>query len=243
MVEFKVKEHTYTNIEKKTKYTSVTTVIKQYKIPFDSIKISEAYAKKHPEKTSEGWRAAWAVTSLESTDWGTKIHAVEEDAVRADPSFQEAAVAVDDDTIRSLASLQSLADGFYPELLVWNNKYNIAGQIDKVQLKNNVISITDYKTYKKVDLKSFYNPRQGGFKMMLEPLQMLQDCNFNHTAMQVCTYAFMLEELGYEIGELTLLHLTRDGQRIPYSIDYKQFRMHVLFMLTHYTTNKDGNSN
>jgi len=238
MVEFKVNDHTYKEGDKF--YTSVTTVLKQYKPEFDSQAIAAKYAIKHPEKTAEEWIEAWAVISKESTDWGTAVHAKEEDVTKGAEDCRVAAHQIDNDTIRSLDSLKDLEDGQYPELLIWNNEYNIAGQIDKAVLKKGVMDLTDYKTYKKVDLKSFYNPRAGGFKMMLQPLQMLQDCNYNHAAIQIGTYAFMLEELGYKIGKLTMMHLTRDGERIPYSISYSKYKMFISFMLTHYKIN--GNS-
>lgn len=232
MVEFKVKEHTYKDVNRR--YTSVTTVIKKYKAPFDEKRISESYSLKHPEKTAAEWRDVWKKNRDEAAEYGTKIHAEEEAKIKAKETYKQASVQIDDDTIRSLDEIRGLPNGVYPELLVWSNVHTIAGQIDKVTIKNNVVAIDDYKTFKKVDLKSFFNGKTREWKMMKEPLHGIQDCNFNHAALQICTYALILEELGYRIGKLRMIHITREGERIPYSVPYSKYKPFVNFMLLHY---------
>lgn len=103
-----------------------------------------------------------------------------------------------------------------------------------VEIKKNVVDITDYKTYKKVDIKSFYNPKIKKWSMMLEPLQGVQDCNYNHTGLQLAMYGLMLEDLGYKIGKLKLLHIDRNGNKMPYSVPFSQFKMFSTFMLLDY---------
>ena len=235
MVDFNIKEHKYTQGEKE--YTSVTTLIKKYKQPFDAVPISEKYAMKHPEKTAEEWRAEWKKISKESAEYGTKVHAELEEKTKEDPRCQIAAHA-DGEFIRSLDMLTELEDGLYPELLVWSDKYGIAGQVDLVELKDGVAHLTDYKTYKKVDLKSFYNPKTKEWTCMQEPLHGLHDCNYNHAGLQMSTYALILEELGYKIGTLSIVHIDRNGNHTPYSVPYSQFKMFVHFMLLDY--NKNG---
>ena len=237
MVEFKIKEHKYREEGTDRYYTSVTTVLKKYKAPFDSIAISEKYTLKHPEKTAEEWREEWKKVSKEASDYGTKVHAEEEEKLKGRKDCRTSSNQINENTIMSINSLIGLEDGVYPELMVWSNRYNIAGLIDKVEIKNGVVSIDDYKTFKKVDLKSFYNFKTKSYKMMLEPLHGLQDCNFNHAAIQIATYALLLEELGYKIGSLTMTHITRDGDRIPYNIPYTKYKMFVSFMLLHFKKN------
>lgn len=237
MVEFKIKEHKYREEGTDRFYTSVTTVLKKYKAPFDSVGISEKYSIKHPEKTAEEWREEWKRVSTEACEYGTKAHLEEEMKLKDRKDCRTASVEVDTNTLRSVDSLTGLEDGVYPELLVWSNRYNIAGLIDKVEIKNGVVSIDDYKTFKKVDLKSFYNFKTKSYKMMEEPLHGLHDCNFNHAAIQIATYALILEELGYKVGKLTMTHITRDGDRIPYNIPYTKYKMFVSFMLLHFKKN------
>lgn len=237
MVEFKIKEHSYKEKGTDKLYTSVTTVLKKYKAPFDSEAVSEKYSLKHPEKTPKQWREEWAKVSKEASDYGTKVHAKEEEKLKSKADCRVASNQIDSNTIMSISSLKGLEDGVYPELLVWSNKYNIAGLVDKVTIKDGVVEIEDYKTFKKVTLKSFYNPKIKSYKMMLEPLHGLQDCNYNHAAIQIATYALLLEELGYKIGKLSMIHITRDGDRIPYNIPYTKYKMFVSFMLLHFKKN------
>lgn len=236
MIKFTVKDHKYTG-KSGNIYTSVTTVIKEYK-SFDKIKVANAYARKHPEKDAAGWIAAWEYIGKEAADYGTKVHKEEEDKLRATPSFKHGSYQIDDDTIRSLESLTELPNGDYPELLIWSNKYMIAGQVDKVTITDGSVDITDYKTYKKgVELKSFYNPKKGGWQMMKSPLHSLQDCNYNHAGIQLGLYALMLEELGYKINTLTMVHIDRDGIKTPYNVPYTKFKMFVNFMLLNFMHN------
>lgn len=53
---------------------SVTTILGNYTPPFDQIAISNGYAKKHPEKTAEGWRREWKWKNKVSTTTGTLVH-------------------------------------------------------------------------------------------------------------------------------------------------------------------------
>ena len=235
MIEFKVDKHTYTEEDKP--YTSVTTVIKQYKKPFDAVPISEKYALKHPEKTAAEWRAEWKAIGKEASEHGTKVHAELEAETRKDPRCQPAAVQVDTNTIRSLKSLKDLPDGLYPEMLIWSEKWKIAGQVDLVEIKKGVVDIVDYKNFKRMDLKSFYNPKTKQWSTMLEPLHGLQDCNYNHAGLQMSTYGQMLEDWGYKIGKLSIVHIDRNGNKMPYSVPYSQFKMFVNFMLLHYSKN------
>jgi len=235
MIKFDPKEHKYTN-KKETEYTSVTTVIKRYKQPFDAVKISERYAIKHPEKTAEEWRAEWKKIGDEAGEHGTKVHAELENTVKNDPRCRTA-THEDGEFIRSLDMITDLEDGLYPELLVWSDKYKIAGLVDLAEIKNGVVDLIDYKTYKKVDLKSFYNPRTKQWTCMLEPLHGLHDCNYNHAGLQMSLYALLLEELGYKIGKLSIIHIDRNGNKTPYSVPYSQFKMFVKFMVFDFMKN------
>jgi hypothetical protein len=239
MIQFTKSNHKY--IEKRegeAEYTSVTTVVKQYKKPFDAKAISEKYALKHPEKTAKQWRAEWKKIGKEASDHGTKVHAELEAKTREDPRCQVAAHSHSDgETIRSLDSLKDLPDGLYPELLIWSDKWKVAGQVDLVEIKEGVVDIVDYKNFKRMDLKSFYNPKIKQWSMMLEPLHGVQDCNYNHAGLQMSLYAMMLEEWGYKVRRLSITHIDRNGNKTPYSVPYSQFKMFVKFMLLDFKKN------
>lgn len=103
-----------------------------------------------------------------------------------------------------------LPDGYYPELLIWNNEYKLAGQADRVFIKtkrkHRYISIDDYKSNKKIKTKSIYNKAKRGYMMMKPPLNHLMDCNHTHYNLQISLYAWMLEQFGYKVDNLAFHH-------------------------------------
>jgi len=244
MIQFDKKEHKY--FERRpgeAEYISVTTLIKKYKEPFDAKRISKKYAIKHPEKTAAEWRKEWKKIGNDTAHYGTMVHAELEIETKNDPKCKIGSHHINEDTIRSLDMLTDLEDGLYPEMLIWSEKWKMAGQADLVEIKKGVVDITDYKTYKKVKLKSFYNPKTKQWSMMLPPLNGVQDCNYNHTGLQLAMYGLMLEDLGYKIGKLKLLHIDRNGNKMPYSVPYSQFKMFSTFMLLDYQKNGSKQKN
>lgn len=105
-------------------------------------------------------------------------------------------------------NLYELEDGFYPELLLWNDKYMIAGQADKVFIKTDkdtgirYIDIDDYKTNKKIKTENKH-------QYMKSPLEYLSDCNYNHYRLQISTYAWMLEQFGFEVNNTAFTHFNK----------------------------------
>jgi len=105
----------------------------------------------------------------------------------------------------SLATdLYKLEDGFYPELLLWNEEYRLAGQSDKVFITTigdeRYVDIDDYKTSGKIDLEGFRREK------MLPPLNHLEHCNFIHYSLAISCYAWMLEQFGFKVRHLGFHH-------------------------------------
>lgn len=107
---------------------------------------------------------------------------------------------------------EDLPDGFYPELLIWNDKYKVGGTADRIFFESNrgigtrLVDVDDYKTNTVIDKKSFYQ-RGKGYKMMQAPLNHLMDCKHTHYHLQVSLYAYMLEEMGFEVRKIGYHHL------------------------------------
>ena len=110
-------------------------------------------------------------------------------------------------------SLYELEDGFYPELLLWNDEYEIAGQSDKVFITTikgvRYVDIDDYKTNNKIKTEGFMG------KKMLPPLSHLNDCNYIHYSLAISLYAWMLEEFGFTVRNLGFSHYN-----LLYNVDY-----------------------
>ena len=130
-----------------------------------------------------------------------------------------------------LLSIQGFDQGgtvVHPELLLWNKEFMLAGQADVVERLGNIVHISDYKTCKEIQMEPFMDKHMKG------PLSSLPDMNYSKFTIQLSTYAWMLEEIGYEIGSLTINHIDRNtGKPIRnYPLAYR--RDLVIKMLNDY---------
>lgn len=243
-VTFDEEAHSYTADNSGRKYISATTIIGKFKSPFDKVAVSTAYAKKHGQ-TPEYWQAEWAKISKIACDKGTAFHKMKEDAMLSNGSVlrdkKVIPVHVKDVLEKSSYNYKDLPDGVYPELLLWNHYFELAGIADIITIEGNYFDIDDYKTNKKIDKFSFCHPKTG-YKKMLFPLQHLQDCNFNHYQLQLSIYAFMLEQLsGKKCRSICFHHHPpkvdnpNEAQDEGIRYEVKYLKKEVLDMLAVYT--------
>ncbi len=66
----------------------------------------------------------------------------------------------------------------------------ISGQADYIQVKGNRVNVRDYKTCKEIKTKGFTN--WEGTKMMLSPLNHLEECEYNHYSLQLSIYMYII---------------------------------------------------
>ena len=131
-----------------------------------------------------------------------------------------------------------LENGIYPEYLISrvseDGKLRIAGQIDLLVKKGNKIIIGDWKTNKKIDLKSFFDSKTKTSSKMKYPLNNLDDCNYNHYCLQLSTYAWMIQKLNpeFEIEDLVLVHFDHTDNMTVYHLPY--LKDEVIKMLSFY---------
>lgn len=116
--------------------------------------------------------------------------------------------------------------GVFPEYLIYrkseDGKFKLAGQIDLLIKDGNEITIVDYKTNEKLDEKSFFDSRTKKHAMMKYPLSNLMDCNKVHYALQLSTYAWMLQMINPEfvIKKLMLIHYDHKGNVTEHEVQY-----------------------
>lgn len=120
-------------------------------------------------------------------------------------------------------------DGVYNEILVYNDKYKLAGQIDKVIKFSKKVNIRDYKTSAKIEMESFQNT------MFKHPLEHIPCCNFYEYSLQMSIYAWMLEQKEYEVGNLGIEHVP-DNHRL-YPCTY--MKQDVERLLDHYARSQN----
>jgi len=113
-------------------------------------------------------------------------------------------------------------NGIFTEAVIYNKKYfPLAGTIDRIEKHGINVYLYDYKTNKKLNKTSF------NMRHMRMPVHELLDCNFSHYTLQLCIYAWMLEQVGYKICGLVIEHIIRDkkgrltDQFKPYVIEYR----------------------
>lgn len=208
---FKNSTHEYFVNDKK--YISFSALKKIVEPEKDWDKIAEAYAKKH-KMTKEQVQHTWAEKGRISREKGTLFHSYKESLLKADKLL-----GIDDaiyfseetDDIKPISSIENLPDGTYPELILYNNEYQVCGTADKVIIETidgiRYVDIEDYKTNEEIKLESYFNPRTQTYDMLLHPCSNLMDCNYSTYSLQLSTYAYFLEKYNYVPRNLTLIHL------------------------------------
>lgn len=219
-------DHIYYNDEG-VNYQSATSLIKKYSKPFEREKIAAKYAKKN-KKTVKEVLEEWTKLGDEAVQKGTAYHKMKETELLG----KESCIIEDDEHlvhkndweengIKIRKSLK-LEPGVYPELIVWSDRYTIAGQADYVEItKSNKINIKDYKTSKEIKTKA-YEKWDGTREMMKFPVNNLEDCNFSHYSLQINLYAFLIRQYNrnLKIGKLQIEHIIGD-----YNLDTKEFEL------------------
>ena len=109
---------------------------------------------------------------------------------------------------KKLAPLQKLINGIYPEHMVYLKSAGICGQSDLVEVADDTVHITDYKTNKKIDKTSFVD-WQGSSKKMIGPVSHLDDCNLNHYNLQLSIYMYIILKHNPNLkpGKLIIHHI------------------------------------
>lgn len=169
-------------------------------------------------------KQSWKDNNKDSTDHGTKIHNEREDGVYSDGHFEYQGIVYDVNTEQP--DLENLKENtLYPELILRLKDTILAGTSDQVlMLTHKRFRIRDFKTNKEIKLSNKY-------QKMLEPIQHLDDCNYVHYILQLSIYAYMLEQLGYELDSLELEHIDREGKITMYKLPY--YREEVTKMIKH----------
>jgi len=232
---FEATTHSYVSIdpEDTTKWVSVTTLLSSLKQPFDSLAIATKCSQN--QKNTNKWKgmsvaniqAAWKKESDRACTLGNWYHDQREQdivscetIVRYDESLPVIKPLLDG-TGKKLAPLQKLINGIYPEHMVYLKSAGICGQSDLVEVVDNTVHITDYKTNKKIDKESFKN-WEGVSKKMLGPVSHMDDCNLNHYNLQLSIYMYIILKHNPNLkpGKLIIHHITFEEEDEKDEFDY-----------------------
>jgi hypothetical protein len=230
---FNDSDHTYFN-EEGIQYTSATQFVKKFVKPFEKEKKAKAYAKKH-KKNWEEVVAEWEKLGSDSMTKGTAYHKLKEQElldlgkVLIEDEEHEIFSTEWEGDVKISESLK-LEPGVYPELIVWSDRYKIAGQVDYVEVtKSGVLNIIDYKTSKEIKTRGFENWNKTR-QMLFFPLNNLEDCNFNHYALQINLYAFCIRQhnRNLELGEMKIQHVVCDYNEETKEVTVKEIVNYIV---------------
>lgn len=199
---FNAADHSYKSIEAdEIKWISVTSLVSQFKKPFDAKTVAERVTKSKrskwfgipPQKILEIWDSE----ANRATTLGTYYHNQREADLCSFASIERDGITVpvitpveEIDGLKQAPS-QRLDPGVYPEHMVFLKSAGICGQSDLVEVVNGYVNITDYKTNKEIKTESFKD-WEGISEKLLLPVNNLDDCNFNHYALQLSIYMYII---------------------------------------------------
>ena len=215
---FTPQQHKYSSINPDgIDWLSVTSFISNLKQPFEADRIAEKSAKNKKSKwygmTPEDIKAAWKAEANRATSLGTWYHNCRERDICELETIERSGVTVPIVKPIEIDGLkyspdQKLSDGVYPEHMVYLKSAGLCGQSDLVEVINDEVHITDYKTNKEIKVEGYTN-WEGITQKMLGPVSHLDDCNLNHYALQLSLYMYIILKHNprLKFGSLTIHHI------------------------------------
>ena len=199
-------------------FTSVTTFVDQFFEGFDSEKIAANLVNNVPkyfDHTVESLIAEWDAARQHGTD----VHQEIEDWINDSVEPKEPKAIAGKNWLNSYRMKTDM--DILSEVIVYSKELRIAGTVD-ILAKDRVTGkyeLIDWKTSKRIDTVSFKG------KVGTSPVtRNVQDCNFNHYALQLSLYRYLLEEYyGIIVNKLLIAQLQDDrahGYVAPYMRDH-----------------------
>lgn len=230
MIKFDELSHTYTNINTNRVYRSVTTLLGDFKKPFDSETHAERVSKREGV-SKEFILEMWESETKKATDKGTKIHKIMEDYVKDGielDQFNSLYSSYNDIVSNNVGKYETL----YSEELLFDHNYEIAGTADLIFDRKNNFTVGDFKTNKSFRFKSDFND------YFLEPVKHLTYCEFNSYALQLSLYAYMYENKTNKVCSGLVIFYLDKNRWIPYHVNY--MRSDVINILNHHKYNSES---
>lgn len=174
----------------------------------------------------------------ESCRRGTALHAIREDMYSVPGNVEIKKYGLGGSFKTNAGNYKLDCDrGVYPEFLIsykFDDYLMISGQLDLLIKDGNDITIVDYKTNKKIDMKSYFDNSTKKSQKMKFPLNDIDDCNFYHYSMQLSVYSYLLQKINpkFKIKKLIIHHIDHDNNETEYDCPY--LKEEVERMLLHY---------
>src|SRR6056297_1545081 len=164
---FKADTHSYTSTDEDIiDWISVTSLVSNFKEPFDAKAVAEKVSKNKKSKwyglKPKEIQDIWKAEALRATELGTFYHNQRETDICALASVEREGQPLPvynpiEENGLKYAPEQKITDGVYPEMLVYLKSAGICGQSDLVEVVNGKVMIIDYKTNKEIKTESYKN--------------------------------------------------------------------------------------
>lgn len=232
---FEEKEHKYFIPQlPDQKWLSVSGLFDLVKPKFDSITISENYAKKgkdailidlakkwelsldeakekwgHLDFTPEDIREIWTEKKDKGLERGTLFHKLAEKRLL---SREGKPGATEEGNYRKSLDLRLLEPGKYIELIIPYPQLFLTGTADRIHIfSDKTFEIRDWKTDNKMEYQgtAYFDPKikERKIRKLNPPLQHLHDVNGVHYNVKESLYIYFLESYGYKFKEGWIDHV------------------------------------
>lgn len=217
-IKFKAENHKYESLKNPDQsWLSTTSLVGLFKPKFDaaeqSVKSSMNKKSKWYGMSPEEIRETWSNEANRATSLGTWYHDQREQELLMCGTLQRDGVdlpivhPIEQDGIK-LSPVQTLTPGIYPEHLMYLKSARICGQADRIEVVGNTVNVYDYKTNKEIKSKP-YKSWNGKEASLESPLEHVGDCNFNHYALQLSIYMYIILKHNHTLkpGKLEIHHI------------------------------------
>jgi len=216
---FTAENHKYESLDpaEAINWLGVTSFVGLFKQKFDpvaqSIKSSQNKRSKWYGIEPKLIQEIWASEGDRAVGHGSKYHDQRESDLMSIDTIERRGRALPiikpiyDGKIKQ-APVKKLIEGIYPEHFVYLKSAALCGQSDRVEVIKNTVDVIDYKTNKEIKTEGF-KTWDGITQKMTGPVAHLDDCNFNHYALQLSTYLYIILKHNpiYKPGTLILHHI------------------------------------
>lgn len=187
-------------------YESCTTFWNKYTPGFTATKENTKSTEIKLGLTHEQVIEYWKDNSKNALKRGSQIHKMKEDFICSRKEWD-----VFNKTFKVNPKSFKEKYAVWSELIVWSDRYKLAGQIDRLMKIDNRLIIRDYKTNKKKIVKESYKD-----KRLKPPFSDIPASDYYKYGLQLQTYALMLLELypELEIDTLEIEHIPVDDYSI-----------------------------
>lgn len=181
MITFTPENHTYTD-ESGADYVSVTRFINRFVPQFNFEEKSKRYASKYGMDV-EDVRNDWKQKNKDSTDFGTKVHTLIEEAIKNQVLIPGDFFNVVKDIYDEIN--KSFKGEYLTETIVSNSEYRVAGTSDLIIDDKNTFSIVDFKTNKQIKYTNDFEE-----KNLLDPIKHIPNSEYFKYSLQLSFYAY-----------------------------------------------------